>query len=209
MRRTAARWTAKSCCPGAPTLALSMRARRVPHATVANKPGTPRRPRISRSSSRRECRMFGWTCGDCRQLFSAGGPWVAASARHSLRPLLIWRVRRWITRTYQRREEDNLHLLFAMWIGTRRSFRRRCEDRSDELISIFVPKGSMLRLARNDDVERSRETALSHSDRCSCSHSAPARRRDGRRGSSSLRGSILCGRGRSCPASICLHTPGR
>jgi hypothetical protein len=83
VRRTAARWTAKSCCPGAPTLALSMRARRVPHATLANKPGTPRRPRISRSSSRRECRMFGWTCGDCRQLFSAGGPCVAASARHS------------------------------------------------------------------------------------------------------------------------------
>ncbi|WP_315810999.1 MULTISPECIES: hypothetical protein [unclassified Bradyrhizobium] len=28
----------------------------------------------------------GWTCGDCRLLFVAGGPWVAASTRHSLRP---------------------------------------------------------------------------------------------------------------------------
>jgi hypothetical protein len=38
-------------------------------ATGAKKPGAPGRSRISRNPSRRECRMTGCTCGDCRQLF--------------------------------------------------------------------------------------------------------------------------------------------
>jgi hypothetical protein len=61
----AVRGRAKSCCPDPPTLGSSPQWRcrpsagRALRATEANKPGTPRRPRISRKPLRRECRCFG------------------------------------------------------------------------------------------------------------------------------------------------------
>jgi hypothetical protein len=51
-----------------PTLRSSA-ARRIAGATVANKPGTPRRARISREPSRRECRHVRRTCDDLRACF--------------------------------------------------------------------------------------------------------------------------------------------
>jgi hypothetical protein len=53
--------TAKSCCPDPPMLGSSSRAM-IPRATVARKPGAPRRPRISRNPLRRECRLFRLPC---------------------------------------------------------------------------------------------------------------------------------------------------
>jgi hypothetical protein len=59
-------------------------------ATAANKPGTPRRSRISRNPLRRECRCFGGTCVACVRrvhTFLHARLAGAASIRHSLRPL--------------------------------------------------------------------------------------------------------------------------
>jgi len=59
---TKASWrTAKSCGPDPPTLGSSLRVTSS-QITVANKPGTPRRPRISRKPSRRECRLIWLPC---------------------------------------------------------------------------------------------------------------------------------------------------
>jgi hypothetical protein len=58
--------------------------------TAANKPGTPRRSRISRNPLRRECRCFGGTCVACVRrvhTFLHARLAGAASIRHSLRPL--------------------------------------------------------------------------------------------------------------------------
>ena len=59
-------------------------------ATEANKPGTPRRSRISRKPLRRECRLFRLPCGCLRAQvhFSLHARLAgAACIRHSLRPL--------------------------------------------------------------------------------------------------------------------------
>ena len=58
-------------------------------ATVARKPGAPRRPRISRNPLRRECRLFRLPCRCLRAQrcsLLARGLTGAASIRHSLRP---------------------------------------------------------------------------------------------------------------------------
>ena len=83
------RGRAKSCGPDAPTLASSSR-ETFASATEANKPGTPRRPRISRKPSRRECRLFWLPCVACvrKSAFPLHArPAGAACTRHSLRPL--------------------------------------------------------------------------------------------------------------------------
>ena len=67
----------KSRGPGAPTLALSLRVM-IPKATVANKPGTPRRARYKRENHRAGnagmSRLNLWYLPPA--FFSAGGPWV-------------------------------------------------------------------------------------------------------------------------------------
>jgi hypothetical protein len=73
---------AKSCGPGLPTLRSTLRAQE-PGGTGANKPGTPRRSRISREPSRRECRHVRRTCDDLRAcslfLCTQGNGCVSAS----------------------------------------------------------------------------------------------------------------------------------
>jgi hypothetical protein len=56
-RRTGSKRTAKSCGPDPPTLGSSL-AVMIRKATVAQKPGTPRRSRISRKPLRGECRLI-------------------------------------------------------------------------------------------------------------------------------------------------------
>ena len=66
-RRARTKRTAKSRGPDPPTLGSSSPGRlqgRSSRATVAIKPGTPGRARISRNPSCRECRRFRRTCGD-------------------------------------------------------------------------------------------------------------------------------------------------
>ena len=81
--------TAKSCCPGTPTLVSSL-ADDDREATEANKPGTPGRPRIRRKPSRRECRrVFGCTCRLPVCVLSAFAAHEARGCngtRHFLRP---------------------------------------------------------------------------------------------------------------------------
>jgi hypothetical protein len=69
--------------PGLAISALTGRTRREPGGTEANKPGTPRRARISRKPLRRECRCFGVPVA----FFVACEPRVRLSIRCSLRPL--------------------------------------------------------------------------------------------------------------------------
>jgi len=65
------RRTAKSCGPGAPTLALSSRGSNSAGVTVANKPGTPGRSRISRKTiAQGRPGDLGNTCGDYPVLLS-------------------------------------------------------------------------------------------------------------------------------------------
>ncbi len=59
-RRARAMRTVKSRCPDPPMLGSS--SGRLPGATVARKPGAPRRPRISRNPLRRECRLCRLPC---------------------------------------------------------------------------------------------------------------------------------------------------
>jgi hypothetical protein len=81
---------AKSRGPDPPTLGSSsrvgdvgLRTDTLSRATEANKPGTPRRARISRKPLRRECRCFGVPVAFC----FACEPRVRGSIRRSLRPL--------------------------------------------------------------------------------------------------------------------------
>jgi hypothetical protein len=61
--------TAKSCGPDTPTLVSSL-AVTIRETTGARKPGSPGRARRTPlKPPRREGRMFGQSCGDCRQLF--------------------------------------------------------------------------------------------------------------------------------------------
>ena len=90
-RRTRPMRTAKSRCPDPPTLGSSF-VRRKHEATVARKPGAPRRPRISRKPLRRERRIVSAALSACVRKGAlslharlAG----AASIRHSLRPRFL------------------------------------------------------------------------------------------------------------------------
>jgi hypothetical protein len=67
-RRVKPARTVKSCGPDSPTLESSLAVMMIRRATAAREPGTPRRARISRKPSRRECRNVRPTCGDCRLL---------------------------------------------------------------------------------------------------------------------------------------------
>ena len=76
-RRLMSLRTAKSCGPGIPTLMPSLRGARVAQVTVAKKPGAPGRARISRNTSRGECRLFRLNLWYLPPAFLiAGGPWV-------------------------------------------------------------------------------------------------------------------------------------
>jgi hypothetical protein len=83
--------TAKSCGPDLPTLGSSLKSLQ---ATVANKPGTPGRTRISRKTTRAgNAGSFRRTCGDLLACFSLlhARLRVRSCIRHSLRPLYFMR----------------------------------------------------------------------------------------------------------------------
>ncbi len=85
--------TAKSCGPDTPTLVSTHDEASLRVGMVANKPGAPGRPRISRSNRRAgKAGCFGQTCGDCRLLFFCRRATGAASARPSLRPPSVSRA---------------------------------------------------------------------------------------------------------------------
>ena len=104
--------TAKSCGPGAPTLALSpQRCFGILRVTVANKPGSPGRARISRKTiaqGRPDCPAR--TCGSCPVHFLRTGAMGAIGTRPSLRPLHAMRVVRLENSDATRRENADVRL---------------------------------------------------------------------------------------------------
>jgi hypothetical protein len=83
----------KSCGPDTPTLVSTLRRRlRVAQGMVAKKPGAPGRTRISVKTAAQgmpDDRLNLWFC---RVLFCCTRAMGEAFTRHSLRPLLFWRV---------------------------------------------------------------------------------------------------------------------
>src|ERR1700751_4728699 len=94
IRRVAQARTAKACGPGAPVAGANPRVEE-PGGTVTQKPVSPGRARYRPlTPSRRECRCFGFICGDyTRVLISLHtGLRVQPNTRHSLRPLFSFGV---------------------------------------------------------------------------------------------------------------------
>jgi hypothetical protein len=92
-RRARPRRTVKSCGPGAPTLASSL-AKTFRRATVAKKPGTPGRSRISRypiAQGMPECFGEPVVTNACA-FYTARAATGAQNTRHSLRPPFFERV---------------------------------------------------------------------------------------------------------------------
>src|SRR3569833_1071709 len=75
-RRAQSTWTAKSCGPGAPELASSLRCSLTSTRTTGAIKPVPRRSRISRKTVARGRPDVGRTCGSAACFFVARGPWV-------------------------------------------------------------------------------------------------------------------------------------
>jgi hypothetical protein len=121
-RRAARMRTAKACGPGA-LVAGAKFAEDDPRATVTQKPVSPGRARRSLlKPSRRECRCFGFICGDYACVLSTLHTRlrVQPNTWHSLRPLLFEAHQQCLTRVRSRREKAKSCLTTSLTLRRRR-----------------------------------------------------------------------------------------
>src|ERR1700758_3599303 len=130
--------TAKACRPGALAAGAKF-AEDDPQATVTQKPVSPGRARYRPlTPSRRECRCFGFICGDYTCALSTIAHKAAGAAKHPAFPAPSHSI--------------EVRLVQSSGIPCRGNAGVcHCEERSDEAIQRLERGSGLLRCARNDE----------------------------------------------------------